>query len=315
MFAALTFIVASTRTPDPTPDSASMTPQKQLSPLSIAIPEDDVTEIVSATASALVVTSVATNTAIGHEHTTPEEKQPEQKQIETPHAVSIQPMDTQFIELIRDMGRQYLLKYPQSIVNALQPHQNQPIATALMNYTPVNATLEMHRTFLMSRYLELINFNGELSKTIRDFFKTHFQAELTPDYLIRNLSLDTVKEVGLDYLRLYPEAMPKPSGWSGIFQAQHHNHAHARTLANTTADTAYELWTVLLDTYGQLPKTDGTIATRIERIVTNAFGITFDKVDNSGWISQHRTTAAIATKVKENIADKLYATCRGFQPI
>jgi hypothetical protein len=211
-------------------------------------------------------------------------------------------------ELIRDIGRKYLLKHPRSLLNIADNllHGNQDIAEKMAAYNPeALIRIRNHERFLINRYLELPNYTGTLAEEIRSLYQGYYRQEITPALLIRKISTETLQEIGRDYLK----AHPKPTtSWLSLHRP-HNNQEQAASLRDcyvvydgtkeiTVATAPLDLWNCLLSVYALLPNDKGEIARKLENKINNVFGIRFVKMDAMGGQSRELTNPEMVERAR-----------------
>ena len=209
-------------------------------------------------------------------------------------------MSSKTVNTMRTIGLYYLARHPRANLF----HSNQYLAQQILDFNLKNASNEAIINFLREIYYQLPNYNGELSKAIRKFFYEEFQIVISQKYLMENISICTLKNIGIEYSKKYP----KPTPWYCLFQ--HTNQGFAESLAKgltvtnkpIEADAGYRrLWIALIDFYRWLPNANGKIAGAIDRLMRNVNNICIEKVEVMGNSTRSRSTSEIANKMSNEI--------------
>jgi hypothetical protein len=245
---------------------------------------------------------------------TPQETKEEARKSDDKESMSAPSVAEIMPDYINDMGKAYLTKHPKHIINLF--NSNQSIADKMVAYRPAgNATTKRsHEIFLTNRYYELPNYHGQLAASIREFFLANFKKQLSQTFLIKNISVQTLQELGNEYLA----AHPKSSSWYSFTKHQNQTQASQlrdcdkiidpRTQHPFPTDTPLGLWQILIYIYACLPSDRGELALKIENIISNVFEIVFDKTEVMG-NARARSTLEIASLVEQQVINKVSTVC------
>jgi hypothetical protein len=207
---------------------------------------------------------------------------------------------------MRAIGLFYLARHPRK--NFF--HSNQKFAEAILNFTNMDATNVEVTHFLLEIYYQLPNFNGELAKAIADFMVNNLKINFTPQFLMKNISVTTIKNIGQKYLELYP----KPTPWYSLFR--HTNQEIARSMAEGKTATKREIpvgsnfkavWLSLVDCYSWLPNAKGQLAAWIDQLMWNVNRIYVEKVEVIGRHTRSRSPDEIANTMRSNLMDQWHS--------
>jgi hypothetical protein len=170
----------------------------------------------------------------------------------------------------QQLGQNYIDRHADDNFIQKRLHTNNNFAAQIAQFQ--QGDMETIRDFALETYFHLPNTDGELAQAIKNFITNVLRVDWNND-LYKFLPLNTLKNIGEDYLKKYPSSVA-----SGTRFFSWHNHQHiAQSLAagknhvdqsTLQADAPYyQKWRALLSAYSELENPFGQIAQKIENII------------------------------------------------